>query len=225
MTILYAAALQDAAILGSDGRRTNIGAGLIETFDKTVHISPAIAAAKFGYGGPDADVIWDRIKQLSPSDLEDIEALLPKARLLGEGVYRQQRTHFAMNGQPDWGMTLIFASYDDRGAGLHWIDYRDNHGLAVSAWRRDYAREIVIAKGPVGADEVARVAVASNAGSSAIPVSLAPRQWAKDVVLAAGALGQTVGPPAFVRVISADGQSHSMVGPDDIIADPIRYRL
>lgn len=225
MTIIFAAALADAAILGSDGRRSNLTTGQVEAFDKTLQISPTIAAAKFGYGGPEADVVWERVRNLPPLDLEDIEGLLPKIQPLGAAVYEQQRALFAAHGQPDWGMTLIFASYDERGAGIHWIDYRDGEGKPNSAWRRNSATEMVIAKGPPGSDRVAIDAMARSLRDDPRHSTIAPRRWAQDVVEAAGSLSSTIGPPAFVRVISAAGQIHSTITPHELVSNSIRYQL
>lgn len=196
--------------------------GEVWSIDKTYQISRSIAAAKFGYGGPIADQIWTQLLALPEATRENIDQLLAAALKLGRPIYEERRQAFADAGQGDYGMTLLFASYDvAKGAGIHWIDFKVGDP-PTSAWRS--TANAIVAQGPHHSQQVALtsagVHLVTHAGLSSLKVS----SWTADIVAQMTILdpAKSCGPPARYRIVDALGVSETKIATSAVSQDDIR---
>lgn len=218
MTIIFGGAFRDCAVIGCDSLRVNLETEERFTIDKTEKISDAIAGARFGYSGPSADHLWDQIKSLDLGTRSDISLLLPKAAELGRPIYEERRSFFEACGKGDYGLTLMFASFDpSRGSGIHWIDFKMDQGMPGSRWRTEGAG--VVAQGPDGSQQVATRAIEANLAGIAGTMNVNLDAWVFNCVAEATKLDPTtVGPPAYYRTVGIHGVSDPKLVMDPTIA-------
>jgi hypothetical protein len=154
MSLIFAAAFSDCAVVAGDGlRRVAASDERLDNIDKTYEVSPGILAAKMGYGGV-TDAIWGEVEAQPANVRNNIDALLAFVSRTSRPMYEYCLAHALAEGHGDYGLMFIFASWDARGAGVHWIDHRS--GMEpTSCWRRQSDSPLVVASGPDGCQQIA----------------------------------------------------------------------
>lgn len=201
MTVLFAAAFKDCAIIGADSTRTDLSWG-DWTVDKTRQISPGIVAAKFGYSGPMADMIWDEIDRLPMSEKASISTLLARSVEICRPVYEERRKSFEAEGKGDYGLTLLFATWSNEdGSGIHWIDFKMGNGVPYSHYYRTSGPGI-IGQGP----ENAQSALNATYQASVVENSVDADLWAVRYIQTCREFSDVrLGCPANLRIVSSSG--------------------
>lgn len=216
MTVIFAAALSDCAVIGADSKSTDVEAGVAWSIDKIRKVSSRIAAAKFGYGGPEGNRIWTELLALPEEVRQDVAQMLPAAKRIGQPIYEERRKTFSELGLGDYGITLLFASFDvSLGSGIHWIDFK-NGGQPVSHWRPTGSH--IVAQGPPGSQQVATASAGAHLITLGSQTNLKIASWSADVVSKVSAMDpdQTCGPPARYRIVDVLGVSEPRLAENPI---------
>lgn len=126
MTVIFAGAFEDCAIIGADTRRADQVSGRTAgEFHKLVECNRQVSAAKAGYG-PDADCIWEvvnahpRRQDLTSDDVADL------LRNEGLPVYQRCVERALSIGEPDPGLYILVAGISRDG---HYKIHALNFGL------------------------------------------------------------------------------------------------
>lgn len=213
MTIILAAALKECAVLVADSFQHHLADKIIVQVDKTHVISPHIVGGKFGYSNGAANSVWSELKALPLSDRTSIHRLLDQTVGLGKPIYEECRALFADNGEGDYGLTFIFASWDEtNGSGIHWIDFKNGDGIPNSVWYRDSAGIQVLAVGPDGSQSIATECARSNFVETPPEMRLDIGLWAAETIANANQLpGLPLGLPAYSRIVDNRGDHHHLI--------------
>lgn len=216
MTVLLAAAFRDRAMIAADGLQTVIDAGgATQVVEKTQAISDQVVATKFGYSGPQTESLWVGLHAMPESDRRSVGTVLDEACRLGRPIYEERKSFFAAHGEGDYGLTVLFASFDDTsGPGIHWIDFKMGAGVPESLYYRDTSATRWVAQGPDGVNVVASetlYAVGCKATSSGLVIDGAA--WTRAFIMSARSISpQKLGFPASLRSVGSSGSEHYIIG-------------
>ncbi|MQW73643.1 hypothetical protein GHK50_33620 [Sinorhizobium medicae] len=116
MTVIFAGAFDDCAVIGADTRRADQVTGRTAgEFHKIVECNGKVSAAKAGYG-PDADGIWEVVKSHPRRDhltSDDVAELL---RAEGTSLYQRCLSRARAIGERDPGLYVLVAGVGRDGA-------------------------------------------------------------------------------------------------------------
>ncbi|MUZ66361.1 hypothetical protein [Agrobacterium vitis] len=124
MTIIFAGAFEDCAVIGGDQLRhdqlTRQPAGFAS---KVRRINDRVWGAKAGYG-PTADRLWDDLAVLPGVEEMCIEELAVHTRTLGSSVYQGCLASLPV-GAKDPGLCLFLAGVNANGLNaVHWLNFQ-----------------------------------------------------------------------------------------------------
>lgn len=201
MTVIMGVTFRGGAAVAADSLRHNaMDLGNAGNADKTVTINCRTVAAKAGYG-PDADGIWQTLRETSIEDVGPAE-ISRRLRAIGTTVYAQCLQKARALGADDPGIYLIVAGTElDGRPALHWLNFElqdfghtNQVGCPIAFASRPEANANAF-------NHAARLVRNTEAGAS-----MQLDTWARDLVADEQKYARhAIGFPVNLRAVRADG--------------------